>query len=160
LYGRFLDPITSPRDTPATKHSAGARLEWASLAGWSVGASYFASERPGGKWNHLGGLDAAWRPHARVELSGEAVMGEGSQADGREWGLYAQAVVETVRTVYLVGRYEHFDPPGADRAVDLFDVGIAWVPVYSIRLKTDYRFADHADDLSAPGLRASIAILF
>jgi hypothetical protein len=34
------------------------------------------------------------------------------------------------------------------------------VPVYSIRLEVDYRIADHADDISAPGLRASFSILF
>jgi hypothetical protein len=39
-------------------------------------------------------------------------------------------------------------------------VGFAWVPFYWLRLKADYRFADHLDERSAPGLRASFSILF
>jgi len=34
------------------------------------------------------------------------------------------------------------------------------VPRYYLRLKADYRIADHRDDLSAPGLRMSFSILF
>ena len=158
LYGTFLDSI---HHEDQAQHSAGARLEWASLAGWTVGASYFASQRTGQRWHHLGGVDALWRPHERVELSMEAVSGEGSQAAGHEWGLYAQGVVEMVRTLYAVGRYEHFDPAEHDqRAHDLVVVGLTWVPRYYLRLKADYRIADHRDDLSAPGLRMSFSILF
>jgi hypothetical protein len=160
LYGTFLDPIAPDRDAPPAERSAGVHLEWASLGGWTVGASYFASEQPGGEWNHLGGVDGLWRPHERVELTAEAIFGEGSREDGGQWGLYAQAVVETFPTLYAVGRYERFDPPGPGRAVDLFDLGVAWVPVPYIRVKVDYRFADHFDDLSEPGLRSSFSVLF
>jgi hypothetical protein len=161
LYGTFLDAIHHDRDADPAEHSAGARLEWASLAGWTIGASYFTSQHTHERWHHLGGVDALWRPHERVELSMEAVSGEGSQHAGHEWGLYAQGVVEVVRTLYAVGRYERFDPPEADgRTLDLFDIGITWVPRYYLRLKADYRLADHRDELSAPGLRMSFSILF
>jgi hypothetical protein len=126
----------------------------------SVGASYLASRREDGEWNHLGGVDALWQLGERLELSGEALVGEGIHADGGQWGLYAQAVVETVPTLYLVGRYERYDPPASGRGVDLFDLGLTWVPAYYLRFKIDYRFADHLDDLSAPGLRASFSVLF
>jgi hypothetical protein len=160
LYGTFLDPLDPDPDAPPTDHSAGAHLEWASLGGWSVGASYFASEAREKTWHHLGGTDFLWQPNARLELSAEALAGEGTRENGALWGLYAQAVLETVDTLYAVGRYERFDPPGGDRAVDLFDVGLTWVPVYYLRLKADYLFADHADERAAPGFRSSFSVLF
>lgn len=160
LYGTFLDPLNvDPADRPA-KRSAGGRLEWASLKGWSVGASYFASQLQNGEWNHLGGADLLWQPHRRVEVSGEALFGEGSREDGALWGLYAQTVVEMVRTLYLVGRYERFDPPGAGRALNLFDLGLAWTPVPYLRFKADYLIADHRAELAEPGLRLSFSLLF
>jgi hypothetical protein len=95
-----------------------------------------------------------------VELSGELLFGEGSHEEGGQWGLYAQAVVETLPTVYLIGRYDRYDLPASARGIDLFTVGVTWVPTYYLRLKTDYRIADHMDELSAPGLYASFSILF
>jgi hypothetical protein len=160
LYGTFLDPLNVDPDEHPAKHNAGAHLEWASLRGWTLGASYFASQLQNGEWNHLGGVDLLWQPHRRVEVSGEALFGEGSREDGTLWGLYAQTVVEMVRTLYLVGRYERFDPPGAGRAVNLFDLGLAWVPVPYLRFKADYLIADHRDELAEPGLRLSFSILF
>jgi hypothetical protein len=160
LYGTFLDPLDADPDERPAKRSAGAHLEWASLRGWAVGASYFASRDRNGEWNHLGGADLLWQPHERVEVTGEALFGKGSRADGALWGLYAQTVVEMVRTLYVVGRYERFDPPGAGRAVNLFDLGLAWVPVPYLRLKADYLIADHRNKTSSAGLRASVSILF
>jgi hypothetical protein len=157
LYGSFLDAaVSEPRHD-----GIGARLEWTGAHGVSVGASYLAS-RPehGGEWNHLGGLDAVWQPLDRLELSVEALAGEGVHENGGQWGLFAQAVVETVPTLYAVGRYERYDPPGSRRGIDLFDLGLTWIPRSYLRVKVDYRFADHLDDLSAPGLRASFSVLF
>jgi hypothetical protein len=160
LYGTFLDPLNvDPADRPA-KRSAGAHLEWASLRGWTVGASYFASQLHNGEWNHLGGADLLWQPQRRVEVSGEALFGEGSREDGTLWGLYAQTVVEMVRTLYLVGRYERFDPAGGGRAMNLFDLGLAWTPVPYLRFKADYLIVDHRDELAEPGLRLSFSLLF
>ncbi len=160
LYGAFLDPLDPDPDAPPAEHSAGAHLEWASLGSWAVGASYFGSESRNGAWNHLGGTDLLWQPHRRVEVTGEAVFGEGSREDGTLWGLYAQVVVETVPTLYAVGRYERFDAPGAGSAVDLFDLGLAWVPSPYLRLKTDYAIADPRNEISSPGFRISVSILF
>ena len=156
LYGSFLDrAISEP-----VHDGVGGRLEWTGGHGLSVGASYLASRRPGGNWGHLGGLDAVWQPLERLELSTEALAGEGAHTGGFEWGLYTQAVVETVPTLYLVGRYERFDPPASGRGIDLFDVGLTWIPRPYLRFKVDYRIADHLDDLSAPGFRASFSVLF
>lgn len=90
LYGQFLNPIDSDPTTPSADHSAGAHLEWASLRGWTLGASYFASEIQDGEWNHLGGFDLLWQPNARVEVSSEALFGEGSREDGALWGVYVE----------------------------------------------------------------------
>jgi len=160
LYGTFLEPFNVPPDEHPARRNAGAHLEWASLRGWTVGASYFASQLQSGEWNHLGGADLLWQPHRRVEVSGEALFGEGSHEDGTLWGLYAQTVVEIARTLYLVGRYERFDPPDADRAINLFDLGLAWTPVPYLRFKADYLIADHRDELAEPGLRLSFSLLF
>lgn len=159
LYGQFLDPIDEDLDAPPAEHSAGARLEWASLGGLTLGMSYFASEIEHGEWNHLGGADFLWQPSGRLEVSGEAVFGEGSREDGALWGFYVEGAVETVPTLYAVGRYEHFDTPGTRRA-DLFDVGVAWIPAPYVRLKADYLIADQLDELTEPGLRMSLSILF
>lgn len=160
LYGQFLNPIDPDRDEPAADQSAGARLEWAALNGWTLGASYFASEIETGEWNHLGGADLLWQPTARAEVSAEAVFGEGSREDGSLWGMYVEGAVEIVRTLYAVGRYERFEPPGDTSAVDLFDLGLAWVPAPYLRIKADYLFGDQSDDLAEPGLRTSLSILF
>jgi hypothetical protein len=71
-----------------------------------------------------------------------------------------EGAVETLPTLYAVGRYERFDPPGADSAIDLFDLGLAWVPRPYLRLKADYLFADGLDELAEPGFRVSLSILF
>ena len=164
LYGTFLDPIAPDRDAPPASHSAGTYFEWASLSGWSVGASYFASGRAEGSWNHLGGADALWSPTERVELTAEAVFGEGTRGNGALWGTYVQAAVETVPTLWAVGRYERFDPPGRGRSIDLVDLGLAWIPVPWLRVKTDYLLADHLDEtvaeLAEPGFRASLSVIF
>ncbi|NOT58410.1 MAG: hypothetical protein HOP18_27760 [Deltaproteobacteria bacterium] len=160
LYGAFLPPLDAQSDEHPVRRSAGAHLEWASLRGWTLGASYFASQRRNGEWNHLGGADLLWFPHQRVELSGELLFGEGSIEDGATWGLYTQGVVETLPTLFLVGRYEHVRPPGGGRDINLFDLGFAWVPVPYFRFKADYLIADHRHELAAPGLRVSFSLLF
>ncbi len=160
LYGALLPPLDAQSDEHPARYSAGAHLEWASLTGWTLGASYFASQRPNGEWNHLGSTDLLWFPHQRVELSGEVLFGEGSIEDGATWGLYAQGVVETLPTLYLVGRYERFHPPGGGRDINLFDLGLAWVPLPYLRFKADYLIADHRHELAAPGLRVSFSLLF
>jgi hypothetical protein len=160
LYGTFLPPLDAESDEHPVRRSAGAHLEWASLKGWTLGASYFASQRRNGEWNHLGGADLLWFPHRRVELSGEILFGEGSIADGTTWGMYAQGVVETLPTLYLVGRYERFNPPGGGRDVNLFDLGFAWVPVPYLRFKADYLIADRLNEFTSPGFRTSLSLLF
>jgi hypothetical protein len=160
FYGSFLDPLDSDPGEEPPPYAAGTYLEWAGLEGWLLGASYYASEAQTGPWHHLGGIDGLWLPNDRVELSAEAVFGQGTHSNGALWGMYAQAVAETVDTLYGVARYEHYDPPGGGHSINLGDVGLTWIPVYYLRLKADYSFADHRHDISQPGFRASLSLLF
>jgi hypothetical protein len=160
LYGQFVDPLDADPDPPPADRSAGARLELGDATRWTAAASYFATKRPESDWHHLGGIDALWRPVPRLELSMEALAGEGAFEGGGQWGIFAQGVWELVPTVHLVGRYEHFDPPAGERAVDLYIAGFAWDPAPFLRLKADYRFANHLDERAAPGVRASFSVLF
>lgn len=160
LYGAFFEPFNVAPDEHPSKRNAGAHVEWANLQGWTIGASYFAAQLQKGEWNHLGSVDLLWQPHERIELSGEAIFGEGSRKDGTLGGLYAQTVVETLRTLYLVGRYEHFAPPGAERAINVLDLGFAWEPAPYLRFKADYLIADHPGEIAEPGLHMSFSILF
>jgi hypothetical protein len=81
--------------------------------------------------------------------------------EGRDlWGFYVQGVYEVLPEFYLVGRYEHFNPSRPERAVNLGDLGIAWVPLPYLYLKASYRFADHETEDVARGVMASLSILF
>lgn len=159
LYGQFLDPLDVDPDPPPIDHSAGGRLEYGdALGSWSVGTSFLASERDG-DWNYLGGIDGEWRS-GPLEVTAEFAYA-GGDIEGRDlWGFYVQAVCEVLPKFHLVGRYEHFDPSRPERAVDLGDVGVAWVPLPYLYLKASYRFADHETDDVARGIMASLSLLF
>jgi hypothetical protein len=159
LYGQFLDPLDEDSDPSSADHSAGARLEYSgSLGEWSVGTSFLASEKDG-DWNYLGGLDGEWRS-GPFEVTAEFAITEGDIAERDLWGFYVQGVYEVLPKFYLVGRYEHFNPSRPERAVNLGDLGIAWVPLPYLYLKASYRLADHETDDVARGVMASLSILF
>ncbi len=158
VYGTFLDDISSDPEAPV-RHAAGAHLEYATRSNLTLGASYFGSHTEDHGWNNLGGADFLWQPHERIEISGELLGGRGSRQQGNVWGVYVQPVVETFRTVYLVTRYEHFDSSELP-TIDLFDVGVAWVPRPWLRLKADYQFAWPSEDPAEPGLHMSLSFLF
>jgi hypothetical protein len=160
LYGTFFNPITPDPDAVEPKHVAGARFEWTGVGGTSLGLSYSASQKHGGDpWHSLVGVDGEWLPHERVDFTCEALFGEGPRTNGAVNAFFIQGVVRTVSTLYVVGRYERFDTT-RERAVDLFDLGLTWVPSPALRIKADYEFADHSDDRSPPGFRFSFSVLF
>jgi hypothetical protein len=163
LYGQFLQPLDPDPRIPPAHRSAGARLEWTSLASWGIGTSYFASSR-GGRWNHVGGLDALWSGD-RWELMSELLGGRGDPAGRRLFGFYVQAVRELVTTLWLVGRYEYFDPGGDAPPANLFDAGFSWRPSSYVVFDLDYLAADRVGGIdrseqNLPGLRFSLSILF
>ncbi len=158
FYGQFLEPPTADPERPPADYSAGARLEYSALDGWSLGSSYFSFTR-NGRWDFLGGLDGLWRA-GRFELSGEFLGGHGDPDGKRVLGLYVQGAVRLVDAVYGIGRYEYYDPGSLGTAVNLFDVGFAWRPFPIFILKADYLFSDITSEFSQPGLRASVSLLF
>jgi len=163
LYGQFLRPLARDRRIPPADHSAGARLEYASLAAWSLGTSYFASSRDD-RWNHVAGVDALWRSE-RSELTGEFLFGRGDPAGRHLLGFYIQGVQELIHTLSIVGRYEYFDPGDPLPPVNLFCVGFSWRPSPYVVVNLDYLFADRLrgidrSEQNPPGLRVGLSVLF
>jgi hypothetical protein len=161
IYGQYLeaiDPEPDP-DVEASDHGVGFYLKYAGEGGkWSTGTSFLASERDGA-WSALGGLDAEWYA-GPLEVTAEILFSGGDRDDRRVWGTYLQGVYEVLPRVYLVGRYEHFDPAEGEPDVNLFDVGFAWTPRPYLVLKMDYLFADRSSDVAAPGFRGAFSLLF
>lgn len=161
LYASLVDPIEVDAEEGFAEDSAGARLEWASLGGWTAGASYYASKPVADtRWHHLGGADLLWQAHRRVEISAEALAGEGSRARGAVYAGYAQAAVETWRSLYAVGRFEALALPGPLPTAQFVTTGLVWAPLPSVRFKADYTFANQAGRFGEPGARFSLSYLF
>lgn len=165
LYGQFLDPLDPSDDEEPVHRSVGGRLRYAGpLGDWAVGSSFLASELDG-EWNYLGGVDAFGRV-AELELQGEFAIVRGNIPDRNLWSVYLQAVYglgslhESLRTVHLVGRYEHFHPSKPGRDANLGNLGLAWIPMRFLILKGGYQFADRETELVSRGLFASISVLF
>jgi hypothetical protein len=159
LYGQFLPALpTAARAPESADNSAGVRLEFAALQGWSVGGSYFGFSN-NGRWNDLGGFDVLWR-NDRVELTSEFLAGHGEPDGKRIIGMYLQEAVRLFGSVYAVGRYEYYDPGPNDPAVDLYDLGLAWRPFPLLILKADYLLANHSSTSAAPGFYSSLSLLF
>lgn len=164
LYGQFMGPL-GPSDDPVSVHrSAGARLRYGGpLGDWALGTSFLASEQSG-DWNFLGGLDGFWQV-GPLELQSEWDVVRGDIPDRNLWGLYVQGVydlghhAELLRGLYLVGRYEYFDP-SADRASSLWNAGLAWTPARFLIVKAGYQFANRQSDFVSRGFFSSISILF
>jgi hypothetical protein len=159
-YGQFTDQLDASDvegfEAPETRRAGGARLQWTSVAGPSVGTSYESFLRDG-RWRHLTGLDGAWHTD-RVDLLAEFVHEATSGGPG-VWGLYAQAAVETIPHVFVVGRYEHY-ARRRDEDVDLGIAGLAWRPYSFLVGKVEYVFASDRLNASPPGFRSSFSILF
>lgn len=160
VYGTLYDPIETDTDEVGSEDSLGARLEWASLGDWTVGASYFASEIVGDGWGALGGLDLRWQATERVELSLEALAGRGSFVAGRVSGAFLQGVFELRPALYAVARVERFEPATGERAATTADLGVVWQPRPRLRLKADYLFGDDPDEIAERGVWLSFSALF
>jgi hypothetical protein len=146
LFSQFLKPLEDDPDLDPPDHTAGMRLTYEQSPAWSGGATYQASETDR-DWSHLGALHLLWQP-ARGEILAELYLqdGLGSEADDEtgssQWGTYLQGVLEVHAPFYLVGRYEHFEPPSPESALNLFTVGGVWKPFPFMAVKVEYRFAD------------------
>ena len=94
------------------------------------------------------------------ELMGEFAFQEPARGPGRQWGLYLQAVEEVVRRLYLIERYEYYDHPAPEPAVNIGVLGLAYKPWPFVVLKGEYLFADHRAEESPPGVKTSFTVLF
>ena len=158
LYGQATPQLEpSPTSHPADR-SGGGRLDYTAWPGWSLGASVLAAEHRGA-WRYLGGIDGLYQDD-RFEVMGEAVVENGELPTDALWGLYVQGVVETLPNLYLVGRYEHWNPWDTGGSSNLFVGGLAFKPFPWLVLKAEYLAADHPVEESPPGVKASVAILF
>jgi hypothetical protein len=164
-YGQFMGPLDPSEDPPPAHRSAGGRVQYAdALDQWGVGSSFLASERDG-SWNYLGGLDAFWQI-GPLELQAEWAIVRGESRALNLWSAYVQGVyhlghhVDLLRSLHVVGRYEHFDPVEGATASNLGNVGLTWIPARFLVLKVGYQFADQQTELVERGLFSSISILF
>lgn len=160
LYASLVDSIATDADEEFAEDSGGARLEWASLDGWTAGLSWYASKPLADtRWHHLGGADLLWHPHPRIEFSAEALAGEGSRTRGAVRAGYVQSAVRTWDSLYVVGRMEWLAPPDLPTG-RLATAGLVWAPRPWVRFKVDYTFANPAGRVGEPGARASLSFLF
>ena len=160
-YASLVDAIDVDSDENFAERSAGTRLEWASLGGWTAGLSYYASKPYAARrWHHLGGLDLLWLPHRRVEISAEALAGEGSRTPGAVHAGYVQAAVETWPSLHAVVRIESLALPDPVPEARFLTTGLVWAPLPQVRVKADYTFANDAGKAGEPGLRLSLSYLF
>lgn len=165
VFGQFIDPFDLESDENPPNRSVGGRVEYGDAAGqWSFGASLLASAEHGA-WSTLGGIDTRLRLGERLELSAEAVV-SGGDIPGRDfWGVFVESAYPLDRLspklakVYAVGRIEHFDS-SSDRAAQIADVGLTWLPKEWLVLKVGYRFSTHELDQVSRGLLITTSVVW
>jgi hypothetical protein len=158
LFAQFLKPLEDDPDLDPYDYTAGARLEYGAGAAWSLGASCQSADDDG-EWSHLGGLHALWQ-HERGELLGEFFYQDGAALDSSQWGAYLQGVFAFHPPVYLVARYEHFEPGAGERALNLLTTGWVYKPYPFLAVKIEYRFVDREPEDDPEGLFASFTTFF
>ena len=93
----------------------------------------------------MGAFHGLWEEERWQVLSELYVQG-GNALSSTQWGTYIQGVLAVCGPLYVVGRYEHFDPPTPNPTVNLFTIGGVWKPFPFMAVKVEYRFADHNID--------------
>lgn len=164
VYGQFMGPLDPSEDPVPSDRSVGTRLRYGgALEDWSVGASFLASEVDG-RWTWLGGLDGSWH-RGPLELQAEWNVVRGDIPERNLWGVYVQGAydlghhVDFLRRLYLVGRYEHFNP-SQGRSANIVNLGLTWRPARFLVIKANYQLSDRETERVDRGLFSSISILF
>ncbi len=158
LFSQFLEPLADDPELAPADVSGGARLEYGDPLNWTIGASYEIAQFPGRR-SQLVGLHALWQL-AHGEVLCEILYEEGVEPDPVQWGGYVQGVLELTRSLYAVGRYEHFDPASEDPAVNLFTLGGVYKPFSYMAFKVEYRIVDTVTSHAAEGLFTSFTSFF
>jgi hypothetical protein len=126
------------------------------------GVSYvnFEQRSASGERRNLIGMDY-FRTFDRYELSAEAIYrlsDEGNAAS--EKGFFVQGVAPLSQRLYLVGRYEWFDPAGPIPPMSLNVLGLAFKVSPAVVLKAEVSHASSNHIGAQEGVFASFAILF
>jgi len=158
LFSQFLQPLEDDPDLHPPDYTVGGRLEYNAGAAWLVGASYQSAVK-NGDWSHLGGLHAFWQG-SQGELLGEFLYQAGNALSSSQWGAYLQGVYAFHPPFYLVGRYEHFDPMGDEKTLNLFTAGWVYKPFPFMAVKIEYRFVDRHPEDDPAGLFSSVTTFF
>jgi hypothetical protein len=158
LFSQFLDPLEDDPELDPPDQTAGLQVTYDTLPTWSVGAAYQASEKRD-QWSHLGSVYLCWQPE-RAEVLAEALFQDGEDLESFQWGAYLQVAYEIYRRVYLVTRYEHFEPPESP-ALNVVTAGAVWKPYPFMAVKVEYRVGDHSfEDEDLDGFFVSLTTLF
>lgn len=158
-FSQFLHPLESDPDLDPPDYTAGLRLTYDYGRAWALGATYQAAENDD-QWSHLGAFDALWE-HRRGQLLSELYVQDGGTLSSAQWGTYLQGVFEVYGPLFLVGRYEYYDPPAPFRALNLFTIGAVLRPLPFMAVKVEYRFVDPApEDDGLRGFFASFTTFF
>jgi hypothetical protein len=165
LYGQVLGAFDEERDSDNVDRSVGGRVEYGEARGaWSLGASLLGSKKDG-RWATTAGVDAKVRAGRRLELSSELLASGGDIPERRYWGVFVEAAYPLdqlspkLAQLYLVGRFEHFDAHG-ERATQLFDLGLTWLPRDWLNVKVGYRAATRNLPDSFDELKIAASVLF
>jgi hypothetical protein len=165
VYGQFVDSFDLESDEDPPNRSVGGRVEYGDARGrWSFGASLLASAEHGA-WSTLGGVDTKLLVGERLELSAEAVVSGGDIPDRDFWGVFVEAAYPLdqlspkLAKLYAVGRIEHFDS-SLERATQIGDVGLTWLPREWLVLKASYRFSTHELDQVSRGLLITTSVIW
>jgi len=150
LFSQFLKPLQhDDPDLVPPNYTASARLTYEYGPAWTGGATFQAAQTHGG-WSEMGAVHLLWQPR-RGEILSECYFQGGDNLEdaapghAAQWGTYLQGVLEVHEPFYLVGRYEHFDPPAPAATLNLFTLGGVWKPFPFMAVKVEYRFANHLD---------------
>lgn len=130
------------------------------LGEFGVSYANFEQRNSPGDHRNLLGVDY-FRTFDRYELSAEAIYrlsDEGGIAS--EKGLFVQGVAPLTQRLYLVGRYEWFDPAGVAPSMNLGLIGLAFKLSPAVVLKAEVSHATRNSIGAQEGFFTSIAVLF
>jgi hypothetical protein len=151
VFTQFLDPLEDDPELKPPDNTAGLRFTYDMGPTWSIGTSYQSADTDD-RWTHMVAAHVHWQL-SRGEIISEIYFQDGDDLIERDedeverfkaqqWGTYLEGVFEIYHPIYLVGRYEHYDPPSPDSSVNVFTFGGVVKPFPFMALKAEYRFSD------------------
>ena len=152
---------TNPKLDPfSDAHGLHVRVPLSGVGEFGMSYVNFEQRHAVGERRNLVGMDY-FRAFDRYEVSAEAIYRFSEKGSGAsEKGVFVQAVAPLTGRLYLVGRYEWFDPAGTSPPLNLGVAGLALKLSPAILLKAEISRAS-SNPIGAPeGFFASGSILF